>query len=59
MFEQLGLSGLVTLILLILFIGVVIWAWSGKRKASFDEASRLPLDEDDEPHHNDNEGQSL
>ena len=25
----------------------VIWAWSGKRKAAFDEAARLPLEDDD------------
>jgi cytochrome c oxidase cbb3-type subunit 4 len=27
------------------FVGVVIWAWSSKRKTDFEEASRLPLDE--------------
>jgi cytochrome c oxidase cbb3-type subunit 4 len=27
------------------FVGVVIWAWSSKRKKDFEEASRLPLDE--------------
>ena len=35
-----------TLSLLALFIGIVAWAWSGKRKAQFDEAARLPLDDD-------------
>ena len=29
------------------FIGIVIWAWSGRRKAAFDEAARLPLEDDD------------
>ncbi len=29
------------------FIGIVVWAWSGKRKAAFDEAARLPLEDDD------------
>ncbi|HEX6829715.1 MAG TPA: cbb3-type cytochrome c oxidase subunit 3 [Burkholderiales bacterium] len=29
------------------FIGIVIWAWSGKRKKVFDEAARLPLEDDD------------
>ena len=43
--------GLITLILMILFLGIVIWAYSGKRKKSFDEAARLPLDENhDNPH---------
>ncbi|MBA1146863.1 cbb3-type cytochrome c oxidase subunit 3 [Ectothiorhodospiraceae bacterium WFHF3C12] len=38
------LSGLVTLALMIIFIGIVIWAYSSKRKKDFDEAARLPLD---------------
>jgi len=25
------------------FIGICIWAWSGKRKADFDEAANLPF----------------
>ena len=33
----------------VLFIGIILWAWSGKRKESFREAANLPL-EDDEPH---------
>ncbi len=32
--------------LLVLFIGIVVWAWSGKNKARFDAAARLPFDED-------------
>ena len=37
-----------TILLMVLFVGIVIWAWSGKRKARFDAAARLPFD-DDEP----------
>jgi cytochrome c oxidase cbb3-type subunit 4 len=37
-----------TVALLVLFLGIVAWAWSGRRKKAFDEAARLPL-EDDEP----------
>lgn len=29
------------------FVGIVWWAYSGKRKASFDEAANLALDEDE------------
>jgi len=36
-----------TVLLFITFIGIVIWAWSGKRKKSFDEAAHLPLEDDD------------
>ena len=35
-----------TVLAFIFFIAVVIWAWSGARKKDFDEASRLPLDDD-------------
>jgi cytochrome c oxidase cbb3-type subunit 4 len=28
------------------FIALVIWAWSGKRQKNFEEASRLPLEDD-------------
>lgn len=40
------LSGIVTAVLLLLFIGLTVWAYSAKRKASFDAAARLPLEED-------------
>jgi len=36
-----------TVVVFILFIGIVIWAWSGARKAEFDEAAHMPLEEDD------------
>lgn len=37
------LRGLSTLFLLICFIGMCIWAYSKKRKKSFDEAANLPF----------------
>jgi cytochrome c oxidase cbb3-type subunit 4 len=42
------LSGIVTLILMLLFIGVCVWAYSARRRRRFEEAARIPL-EDDEP----------
>ena len=42
------LSGIVTAILLVLFLIGWIWAWSPRRKRDFDAAARLPLD-DQEP----------
>ena len=36
-----------TIVVMVLFIGIVLWAWSGKRKQSFDEAANIPFDEDD------------
>ncbi len=41
------LSGIITLILLVVFLGGWAWAWSPRRKADFDAAARLPLDDSD------------
>jgi len=35
-----------TLLLLIVFIGIIAWAYNGNRKQAFDEAARLPLVDD-------------
>lgn len=35
-----------TVIVFITFIAIVIWAWSSKRKKSFDEAANIPLEDD-------------
>jgi cytochrome c oxidase cbb3-type subunit 4 len=43
-------QGVVTLVLLIAFIGIIWWAYSKRRKPGFDEAANLPFaDEDDGP----------
>jgi len=39
--------GLFTLLMLVIFIGVFVWAFSKKRKPDFDAAAQLPLEEDD------------
>lgn len=38
-----------TVLLLVIFIGIVVWAYSRRRKKSFDEAANLPF-ADDERH---------
>ena len=38
-----------TVMVMITFVVIVIWAWSGKRKQDFDEAANIPFHEDDEP----------
>lgn len=40
-------SGIVTVFLLLLFVGGWIWAWNPRRKVDFDAAAALPLEEDD------------
>lgn len=36
-------SGVVTGVLLVLFLGGWAWAWSGRRRENFEAAARLPL----------------
>jgi len=43
------IRGLITVSILILFLGIWAWSWSRKRSADFDEASRLPLEDDSHP----------
>lgn len=40
-------AGIVTALLLVLFIGGWIWAWRPARKAEFDAAARMPLNENE------------
>lgn len=36
-----------TVLLLILFVGIVLWAYSSRRRQHFDAAARLPLEDED------------
>ena len=40
------LHGVWTAALLAVFAAIVVWAWSARRRRDFDEAARLPLEED-------------
>jgi cytochrome c oxidase cbb3-type subunit 4 len=40
------LRSITTVLMLALFAGIVWWAYSAKSKASFEEAGRIPLDDD-------------
>ncbi len=37
--------GIITLILMVLFLGIVLWAYSRGNKQRFERASRLPLED--------------
>jgi cytochrome c oxidase cbb3-type subunit 4 len=39
--------GLFTLFMFIAFIAIFLWAWSSRRKEDFEEASNLPLEDDE------------
>lgn len=41
------LSGIMTAILILLFIGLFAWAWSDRRRPDFNEAARLPLEDEE------------
>lgn len=37
-----------TVVVCVVFVAIVFWAWSGKRKHAFDVAANIPLEEEDE-----------
>ena len=41
------LSSIMTVVAFATFIGIVLWAYSGKARRAFDEAARLPFVEDE------------
>ena len=43
------LRGLLTAALLILFLCIVFWAYSRRRRADFERAAQLPLEEHERP----------
>ena len=43
--------GISTLVIMFAFIGTWIWAWSKKRKTSFNDAAMQPFDEEEERIH--------
>ena len=40
------LQSIWTVIAFVFFVGVVIWAWSSRRKSDFEEHARMALDDD-------------
>jgi cytochrome c oxidase cbb3-type subunit 4 len=47
---EIGLvRGVITVTLLVLFIGLWVYSWSKKRKNEYEAASQLPLEDDSRP----------
>ena len=44
------LRALVMVLLLICFVAIALWAYSDKRKQDFQQAARIPLDENEDEH---------
>ncbi len=42
------LRSIITVVAFAVFIAIVLWAYSERSKAAFDEAARLPFDEDED-----------
>jgi len=40
------INGIMTVVLMAIFGGIVVWAWRRERRPQFDEAASLPLEED-------------
>jgi cytochrome c oxidase cbb3-type subunit 4 len=45
------LRSVVTVVSLLTFLGIVAWAWARGNRERFDEAARLPFEEDDNATH--------
>jgi len=43
------MRSIVTVLAFATFIGIVLWAYSGRRRAALDEAPNLPITEDELP----------
>jgi len=41
--------GVFTILMLLLFVAICFWTFSAKRTKDFEEASQLPLEDDDKP----------
>jgi cytochrome c oxidase cbb3-type subunit 4 len=42
------LRSIITVVAFALFIAIVVWAYSDRSKAAFDQAARLPFDEEED-----------
>lgn len=42
------LRSIITAVSFVTFVGIVVWAWSSRRKAAFEEAAKLVFDDEDD-----------
>ena len=42
-----ALRSLMTVLAFVAFLGIVLWAYSGRARRRFEEAARLPFEEDE------------
>ena len=41
------IDSVLTVVVMVVFVGIVLWAWSSKRATAFNEAANLPFTEDE------------
>jgi len=44
---MLSIDMILTIVMFVVFIGIVVWAWNPSRKQEFEEASNIALEPDD------------
>lgn len=44
------IRGLITFLVLVLFVSIWIWSFSRNRRSEYDAAARMPLDDDKHPY---------
>ena len=47
--DMFDVRALYTVAMFLVFVGIVLWAWSAKRRDDFSEAANLPFDEPEYP----------
>lgn len=45
--DQGTLQGIGTLLTMVAFLGICVWAYSGRKKKDFEDASKLPFEGDE------------
>ena len=50
------LRSLVTVVTFLVFLGILVWTWSARRRTEFEAAAQLPFTEEARDGHPDKEG---
>ncbi|MEE8387716.1 MAG: cbb3-type cytochrome c oxidase subunit 3 [Acidiferrobacterales bacterium] len=54
--DQVMLHSIWTVVMFAVFVGIIIWAWSGKRKEAFRDAAKMPLEDEEYINPSENSG---
>ena len=45
--DSITLHSIWTVVMFVVFVGIIFWAWSGKRKEAFRDAANLALEDEE------------